>query len=506
VIALTIDGKRLAVAPGDTILDAALAGGIDVPRLCHHPDLTPSGGCRLCLVEIEGRDDLPPSCCTRCEDGMVVRTRSEQLTRFRRDVIDLFVSDHPLTCVTCDKNGACDLQKYAYEFGITQTSYDFELSRDLFQDDNPFFVRSHPYCILCGRCVRVCSEVVGADAIDIAGRGFTSHVATPFDGPMIDSSCVSCGSCVQVCPTAALLPRSRLGRGREWELERKRTVCGYCGVGCSIEYALNGGAIVYAQGFPEAPVNGEHLCVKGRYGWDFDTSAERLTRPLVRKDLAYQLGWTDEPWQPSQKTVLTSGDIQDFVAVSWEQALGLVADQLAAVVQRHGADAVGLLASARCTNEENYLFQKLARASLGTNNVDHCARLCHASTVTGLGQAFGSGAMTNGIREIRDADCIFVTGSNTAEAHPVISYDVVRAVKRGAHLIILDPRRVPLVDHATLFLQPKPGSDIYVFLAMMHVILREGWHDREFIARRTEKFEAFAGSVEAFHPEVAALA
>ena len=390
-------------------------------------------------------------------------TRRATCSRLRRDTIDLFVSDHPLRCVVCDKNGACDLQRYAYQYGVAETSYEFELSRSLFQQDNPFFVRDHQYCILCAKCVRVCDEVVGANAIDLVGRGFTSHVATPFDGPMINSACVFCGSCVQVCPTAALLPVSRLGKGREWELERTRTICGYCGVGCGIEYARKDGAILYAQGYREAPVNGEFLCVKGRFGWDFATHPDRLTQPLVRRALVEDRGQQTDAPRPAT----------DFVPVSWETALDLVATRLAEMVQAHGPDAIAGLASARCTNEENYLFQKLMRASLGTNNVDHCARLCHASSVTGLGMAFGSGAMTNPIRDIRDADCILITGSNTAESHPVISYEVVRAVKRGAQLIIIDPRRVPLVDH-TLFLQPTPGTDGWIFLAMAHVILREG--------------------------------
>lgn len=510
MIELTIDDKAIEVEPGTTILEAALANGIDVPHLCHHPDLVPSGACRMCIVEIDDQKNPQPGCGMTCQDGMVVRTQTEQLHNMRRDIIDLFVSDHPLDCVICDKSGACDLQHYAYEFGIRETSFDFELSRTLFQDDNPFFIRDHQYCILCGKCVRVCDEIVGANAIEFTGRGFDSHIATPFDGPMIDSSCVFCGSCVQVCPTAALMPRSRMGQGREWELERRHTICGYCGVGCQVEYAMKNGRgapeILYAQSTQDAPVNGEFLCVKGRYGWDFSDDPERLAQPLVRRDLAYELGLTDEPWEMPARTVLRSRRPEEnYISVSWDQALDIVTDKLADAVKEHGPDAVAGLSSARCTNEENYLFQKLMRATFGTNNVDHCARLCHASTVTGLVAAFGSGAMTNSIRGIRDADCIFITGSNTAESHPVIGYEVVRAAKKGANVIICDPRRIPLVDHATLFLQAAPGTDVYVFLAMMHVILREGWADEAFIKERTEGFEAFAESVQEITPEVAAL-
>jgi len=508
VTTITVDGRVVGFAPGATVMEAALAGGIDIPRLCHHPELRPSGGCRLCLVEVEGMPKPVPACGLACRDGMVVATVGDRLWAMRREIIDLFVSEHPLACSTCEADGACDLQRYAAAVGVTESTHPTEVHRSLYQDDNPFFVRDHQYCILCGKCVRVCDEVVGVNAIDFAGRGFESHVATPFDGDLIESACVFCGSCVQVCPTAALRPVTRLRRGREAEFARVRTICGYCGVGCGIEYALAEGQIVYAAGYPGAPVNGEFLCAKGRSGWDFVSSPDRLTRPLVRRDLAYRAGLTTDPWEMPDTSPLGSrkADTEAFLPVSWEVALGLVADRLAAVVTEHGPDAVAGLASARCTNEENYLFQKLMRAGIGTNNVDHCARLCHASTVAGLGAAFGSGAMTNPIREIREADCLLITGSNTAESHPVIGYEVVRAVKRGASLVIIDPRRIPLVDHATLWLQPRPGMDVFVFLAMMHVILRGGWEDPAFIAERTEGFEALAAAVREHPPEVAALA
>ena len=502
---VTIDCKPIEVGTDTTVLEAAIANGVDIPRLCYHPELTPSGGCRLCLVEIEGRPEPQASCGLKCEDGMVIRTQSDLLYELRREMINLLISDHPMECATCDKNGACDLQRYVYEFDVPVTTYTPDISRSLYQDDNPIFLRDHKYCILCGRCTRVCDEIVGASAIDIVGRGFTSHMATPFDVPMQDSTCVFCGSCVQVCPTAALMPMSRLRKGREWEFTRTRSICGYCGVGCSLEYALKDGEIIYAQGYPEAPVNGEFTCVKGRSGWDFVTSPDRLTQPLVRRDLAYELGLTDQPWTLAASSPLDNCHGENHIPVSWETALDIVATKLADTVKTHGADAVAGLASARCTNEENYLFQKLIRASIGTNNVDHCARLCHSSTVTGLGMAFGSGAMTNSIGEVRHADCVFITGSNTAESHPVISYEAVRAVKKGAHLVIVDPRRIPLVDHATLFLQPAPGTDIYVFMAMMHVILREGWADTGFIEERTEGFEEFSQSVQEMTPEAASL-
>ncbi len=297
-----------------------------------------------------------------------------------------------------------------------------------------------------------------------------------------------------------------MGQGRDWEFERKRTVCGYCGVGCNVEFLLKDDRIIDAQGYAGAPVNGEFLCVKGRSGWDFIDSPDRLTEPLVRRDLAYELGLTDEPWTlPETSPLKERKGLDYFVPVPWETAIEIVADKLAGIIREHGGDAVAGLSSARCTNEENYLFQKFMRAGIGTNNVDHCARLCHASTVTGLGMAFGSGAMTNSINEIRDADCILITGSNTAESHPVISYEVVRAVNKGASLIVIDPRRTPMVEHATLWLQPTPGTDIYIFLAMAHVIVREGWADQAFIDARTEGYDEFAAVLPEYTPEVAAL-
>jgi predicted molibdopterin-dependent oxidoreductase YjgC len=375
---ITIDGKTIQTDPGMNVLEAALANRIDIPHLCYHPDLSISGGCRLCLVEVEGRPDPVPSCGLACSEGLVVRTQSELLSAARRSIIDLFVSDHPLDCVTCEKAGACLLQKYAYEYGVTQTSYISDFSRSLYQDDNPFFIRDHKYCILCSRCVRVCEEVVGATAIELVGRGFEGHVATPFDGPMIDSTCVFCGSCVQVCPTAALMPVSRKGKGREWELERVRTICGYCGVGCEIEYAVKKGEIVYAQAHPDAPVNGEFLCSKGRYGWDFISHPERLTQPLIRRDLAYQLGLTDQPFEMPARSPLSVKKVkieETHLPVDWDTALEIAAGRLADTVKNYGPDAVMGLASARCTNEDNYLFQKFMRAGVGTNNIDHCARL-----------------------------------------------------------------------------------------------------------------------------------
>jgi len=378
MITITIDGKQIQTPAGTRVLDVALENNIDIPHLCYNKALLPSGACRMCMVQIDGHPKPETSCGITAQDGMVIDTITEEIETMRRDLIDLYVSDHPLDCVICDKNGNCGLQKYAYRYNIKETSFDFELSRPLYYDDNPFFVRDYQYCIMCGQCVRVCDEVVGVNAIDFAQRGFTTIISTPFDVPMAESDCTFCGSCVQVCPTAALQTRSRIGKGREWEMERKQTICGYCGVGCTIEYAMKDKKIIYAQGPSngDGPANGEFLCVKGRYGWDFIDKPERLKQPMIRKDMAYELGLYAQPWTISEQSVLKGkGKFDDYITVPWETAIDVVASKLADIVKIHGSDSIASLASARCTNEENYLFQKFIRAGIGTNNIDHCARL-----------------------------------------------------------------------------------------------------------------------------------
>ncbi len=377
-VKITIDNQQIEARAGQSLLDAVLEHGIDIPHLCHHKDLIPSGSCRMCVVEIDGMPNPVHSCGTTVQDGMVVHTKTDRVENLRRQVMDLFISDHPLDCVVCDKNGSCDLQKYAYQYNISESSFPVELSRAKYIDDNPFYVRDYQYCIMCGKCVRVCDEVVGAGAIHFSERGFETVISTAFDVPLAESSCVFCGNCVQICPTNALQPVSRLGKGRDFEFEHKKTICGYCGVGCTVEFATKGDKIIYAHGAKDDPttVNGEFLCVKGRFGWDFVDKPGRLTEPLMRKDLAYELGITDEPWQlPAESVLEREADPNWFVPVSWETAIDVTATKLAEVIQKYGGDAVHGQTSARCTNEENYLFQKFMRAGVGTNNVDHCARL-----------------------------------------------------------------------------------------------------------------------------------
>lgn len=377
MITLTIDNQRVEVLPGTTILEAAKQLGINIPTLCHHERLTPPGVCRICVVEVDNARVLQASCATAVWEGMLVHTHSERVIAARRTVLEMLAS-------SADLSNAPDILAMFEESDVDTSRFAGGRQRDYaVEDDNPFYVRDYLQCVMCWRCVVVCSDVVGASAINFGGRGFDSHIAAPFDGPMIESDCVFCGNCVQVCPTEALLSATRPGKGREHEVDRVRTICGYCGVGCTIEYTLkedgNGKrSILSAEGVPEAVVNNEFLCVKGRYGWDYVDHPDRLTGPLIRRDLAHELGLTGEAWAMPETSPLEIADpsIEDnFVSVDWDTALDVVATKLAAAVQAHGPDAVMGLSSARCTNEENYLFQKLMRLGIGTNNVDHCARL-----------------------------------------------------------------------------------------------------------------------------------
>ncbi len=465
MITLTIDNQKVEAREGMTVLEAAEAAGIYIPTLCADPDLEPYGACRLCVVEIERMPSLPSACTTPATDGMVVHTETPAVNHVRRTAIELLIADHPSDCLTCPKNQRCDLQKVAAYLGITKQPFP-KTTRILSIDtSNPFFNIDLNYCILCGKCVRVCDEICGVGAIDLAFRGYETKVATFGDGLLIDSNCESCGACVDHCPVAAIIPKDTRQPTREVE-----TTCLYCGVGCQMYLGIRQERVITVRGKREGTVNKGSLCVKGRFGIpEFIHHPERLTTPLVRQD----------------------GKLTE---ATWDEALDLIANRLA----NYERDEVAVIASAKCTNEDNYIIQKFARAVLGTNNVDHCARLCHAPTVTGLATTFGSGAMTNSINEISDAACILAIGTNTTAAHPVIGEEIKKAVRQGTKLIVANPREINLVRFADLWLQHNPGTDVALLMGMTRVIADEGLLDSSFIEERCENFDAFRESLKGF--------
>ena len=463
---LTIDGFPIEVPKGATVLDAALANGIYVPHLCHHPDLRSVGVCRLCMVEIEKRGNAI-GCKTPAENGMVVRTETPAIRDMRRVAVELIMVNHHGECLTCNKSATCKLQEVARYVGVRpeqltrlrQPGPQFEID-----DSNPFFVRDMNKCVLCGICVRTCEEIQGVSALDFAYRGFSSVVTTFGDRPMVASRCESCGECVVRCPVGALAPKNAQTPARE-----VLTTCPYCGCGCGIYLGVRGGTVLSARGDPSNPVNHGRLCVKGRFGHEFVNHPDRLTSPMVKRN-------------------------GEFVAVGWDEALDIVARGFAS----HKGEQFAMIASAKCTNEENYVLQKFARVVMGTNNVDHCARLCHAPTLAGLARAFGSGAMTNTIGEIADAACILAIGSNATRAHPMVGLEVRAAARKGARVIVADPRVTELCRSATIHLQQKPGTDVALLMGMARVIVDEGLYDAAFVEARTADFAAFRASLAAF--------
>ncbi|MDI6602049.1 MAG: formate dehydrogenase subunit alpha [Thermoanaerobacteraceae bacterium] len=474
---ITIDGQVLEINEGTTIKEACESIGVEIPNLCFDEDLKNEGACRLCVVEVEKAKNLLPSCVTMVTDGMVVHTESEKVLNARRTVLELLLANHPNDCMTCDKTGRCRLQDYFYRYDIKKSGFEGERREIPIDDSHPFIIRDLNKCILCGKCIRICDELE-TSAINYIVRGFYTKVGTFDDDGLKYSSCVSCGNCLDVCPTAALMPKSAQGKGRPWELTSVDTTCPYCGVGCTLRVHLNKNKDIAYVDSPKTSVNQGYLCIKGRFGLDFVKSPDRLKKPLIRKN-------------------------GDFVEVSWDEALSFITDRLKTIKDKYGPDSIGGLASAKCTNEENYIFQKFMRTAIGTNNVDHCARLCHAPSVAGLGAAFGSGAMTNSIEEIEYADCIMAIGTNTTETHPVISIRVKKALKRhGAKLIVIDPRKTEMAEMADIWLRPVPGTNVALLNGIMNAIIEEGLAKHAFIGERTEGFDEFKESVKKYTPEV----
>ncbi|MBI5604786.1 MAG: formate dehydrogenase subunit alpha [Deltaproteobacteria bacterium] len=483
-ISLIVEGRKVKVPEGAKVLEAIQKAGYYVPTLCHDPALKPFGACRLCIVQIEGMRGLPASCTTPVQDGMVVHTETEEIRRVRRTIVEMAIANHPQTCLVCNRNQACALLQVARYVGVQQSSVERlrrRKSPHLPDLSNPAYDFDPDKCILCGKCVRTCDEIVGVGAIDFAYRG-SRTVVSPFGAkPLAQSVCQSCGECVEHCPTGALTAKSALPMEKE-----VRTICPYCGVGCAVYLGVRGQNIVQVRGDPQSPVNRGELCVKGRYGIDYVHHPDRLTRPLIRKE-------------EMPKTIYTDNPGKVFREADWDEALDLVARKLALVRALHGPEAIGVLSSAKCTNEDNYILQKFARAVLGTNNVDHCARLCHASTVAAALAAFGDGAMSNSISDIDYADVLLVIGSNTTECHPIIGRKITRAIKnKGTKLIVADPRAIELSELAEVYLAHLPGTDVALLNGIMREIVEAGLLDRAFIAGRCEEFEPFLQSLDPY--------
>ncbi len=464
---LTIDGMPVTAADGQTVLQAALAVGLSIPHLCHHPDLPPGGHCRLCVVQVEG-GPLSASCQLPVRDGMCIATDTVPVRQAREAALDLILSAHPMTCLTCASNHACKLQEVAAQIGVDEAR--LGLLRPLVShapkdESNPFFLRDPQRCVLCGICVRTCDEVQGRGALAVGYSGAATAIVAGSDAPIAESICESCGECVTRCPTGALVHRESRPPARE-----VRSVCPYCGTGCSLLLGVRGDRVVSVRGDADGAVNHGRLCVKGRYGMGFIHSEKRLTTALIRRDGV-------------------------LMPATWDEALDLVAERFAA----SRGSAFACIGSARCTNEEVYLTQKFARAVMGSNNVDNCARLCHAPTVAGLKQSLGTGGGTSPIEDLAKAACVLLVGSNTTEAHPVVGAQIRRAARR-VPLIVVDPRETDLARRARIHLRLRPGSDVALLMGMARAILDAGLEKATFIEERTEGFLPFVQAAAAMDP------
>ncbi|MCE9514426.1 MAG: formate dehydrogenase subunit alpha [Mycobacterium sp.] len=466
-VTLHVDGASVTVPAGTSVMRAAAQAGLAVPKLCATDSLQPFGSCRLCLVEIDGKKGTPASCTTPVEPGMVVRTQTSRLATLRRNMMELYISDHPLDCLTCPANGDCELQDMAGVVGLRDVRYGYagENHLDAPTDaSNPYFSFDESKCIVCSRCVRACDEVQGTLALTITGRGFDSKVSAGGTN-FFDSECVSCGACVQACPTATLSEKTVIELGTP--TRTVLTTCAYCGVGCSFKAELRGDELVRMVPYKNGGANEGHSCVKGRFAWGYATHPDRITTPMVRDSIS-------EPWRE----------------VSWSEAIGHAARRLTEIQSRHGVDSIGGITSSRCTNEEVFVVQKMVRAAFGNNNVDTCARVCHSPTGYGLKQTFGTSAGTQDFKSVASADVIMVIGANPTDAHPVFASRMKRRLREGAHLIVVDPRRIDLVrsPHITAehHLQLRPGTNVAVVNAMAHTIVDEGLADLSFVMDRCD--------------------
>jgi formate dehydrogenase major subunit len=467
-VTLTIDGRSVTVPAGSSVMRAAAEQGTSIPKLCATDSLESFGSCRLCLVEIDGRRGTPASCTTPVEPGMIVHTQTPLLHKLRKGVMELYISDHPLDCLTCAANGDCELQDQAGAVGLRDVRYtpeDTHLGQAKDQS-NPYFDFDPSKCIACSRCIRACDEVQGTLALTMQGRGWDSKVSAGLaSDDFLGSECVSCGACVQACPTATLVEKKVVEIGTP---ERSVvTTCAYCGVGCTFRAEMRGEQVVRMVPWKDGKANRGHSCVKGRFAWGYAQHQERILNPMIRKSIS-------DPWQE----------------VSWDEAFAYAASELTRIRAAYGRNALGGITSSRCTNEETFLVQKLVRAGFGTNNVDTCARVCHSPTGYGLKTTFGTSAGTQDFDSVEDSDVILVIGANPTDAHPVFGSRMKKRIRQGAKLIVIDPRRTDLVRsphvEADHHLALRPGTNVAVLTALAHVIVTEGLSDEAFIRERCD--------------------
>ena len=471
-VTLEIDGVTVTVPAGTSVMRASVEAGINVPKLCATDSLEPFGSCRLCLVEIEkdGRKmkGYPASCTTPCEPGMKVQTQTPKLADIRRGVMELYISDHPLDCLTCPTNGNCELQDMAGAVGLREVRYGYEGENHLKMkkdESNPYFTYDPSKCIVCNRCVRACEETQGTFALTINGRGFESRVSAGQLDTFMESECVSCGACVEACPTATLTEKTVIMMGQAEH--SKVTTCAYCGVGCSFKAEMKGNEVVRMVPYKDGQANHGHSCVKGRFAWGYATHKDRILNPMIRKNIT-------DPWQE----------------VSWEEALSYAASEFRRIQAKHGKDSIGGITSSRCTNEETYLVQKLVRAAFGNNNVDTCARVCHSPTGYGLKQTLGESAGTQTFDSVMKSDVILIMGANPASGHPVFASQIKRRVRQGAKLIVIDPRSTEMVKsphvQASYHLKLRPGTNVAIITALAHAVLSEGLQKEDYINERCD--------------------
>jgi formate dehydrogenase major subunit len=479
MVTLTIDGQPVTVPEGTSIMRAAMEMGTKIPKLCATDMVEAFGSCRLCLVEIEGRPGTPSSCTTPVMAGMAVRTQTERLKRLRKGVMELYISDHPLDCLTCSANGDCELQDMAGAVGLRDVRYGYAGDKHPNpgkDESNPYFTYDPSKCIVCSRCVRACEEVQGTFALTIAGRGFGSVVSPGMQEAFFDSECVSCGACVQACPTATLNERSVIDIGTPEH--SVVTTCAYCGVGCSFKAEMRGDEVVRMVPYKNGKANRGHSCVKGRFAWGYTTHKDRVLKPMIRAK-------TSDPWRE----------------VTWEEAIAYTASEFKRIQAAYGKRAVGGITSSRCTNEETFLVQKLVRAGFGNNNVDTCARVCHSPTGYGLKTTFGTSAGTQDFDSVEHSDVIVVLGANPTDGHPVFASRMKRRLRAGAKLIVIDPRRIDLVRmphvEAAYHLPLLPGTNVAILTAMAHVVVSEGLVNEAFVRERCDwsEFEDWAAFV-----------